>query len=321
MSSAAQLIDELKGASRVLMTTHVRPDGDALGTTAAVQMALRGKGIESEILLLSKLPTKYAFLYYDNDIRFRAVEVEGQLPERAWFDRFDTLLVCDTGTWSQLPGLKEVVPTLSIRKLVLDHHQTQEDWADVRWVDTSSSAAGEMAATLVRSWGVPLSPAIAGVLFVAVATDTGWFQYSNTTPRTLRLAADLMDAGINTDRIYQDLFQSERVERLLLQQRAMASLRFHHDSRVATMIVRRDDFEQSRANVPDTENLVNIPLSVAIVEPLEPGPIRISFRSKGGLDVARFAEQFGGGGHARASGAKLTGSIDDVANRVVDALK
>ncbi len=307
-----------------MITTHVRPDGDALGTTAAMQLALRARGVESQILLLSKLPSKYAFVYETAAADFRAVESAEQMPGQAWFDSFDRLLVCDTGTWSQLPGLEPIIAKMSARKLVLDHHKTQEDWADVKWVDTSAAAAGEMAEALIGQWGVGITPAMASVLFVAIATDTGWFQFSNTTPRTLRLTADLMEHGVDTDRIYQDLYQNERVERLLLQQRAMASMQFHHDSRVATMLVRKIDFEQTGANVPDTESLVNVPLqvkrvevSVVFTEPLEDGPIRVSFRSKGGLDVSKFAERYGGGGHARASGAKIAGQIEEVAARVV----
>jgi phosphoesterase RecJ-like protein len=164
-------------------------------------------------------------------------------------------------------------------------------------------------------------------LFLGIASDTGWFQFSNTRPYTLRLAARLMEAGVNTDRMYQLLYQNERAERVALQTRAQQSLELLLDNRLAVMRVGKIDFEQTRANVPDTENLINIPLqiravevSILLVEPKDFGPVRVSLRSKGQVDVARFAEQFGGGGHARASGLKLEGTLDQAHDRVIAAM-
>src|SRR4030095_5839911 len=137
-----QIIDTLSRAQRVLVTTHVRPDGDALGSVAAMVLALRTKGIASEVLLLSHLPRKYAFIFTENDVPSR--DVESGWPERFPFETFDALLVVDTGTWSQLPGLQERIRDWKVPKLVLDHHLTQQDWADVKLVDTKAAAAGEI---------------------------------------------------------------------------------------------------------------------------------------------------------------------------------
>jgi phosphoesterase RecJ-like protein len=319
------IIQSLVSAKNVLITTHVKPDGDALGSAAALQLGLRARGIASAVLLLSRLPNKYSFVFNDNGIEFRAAEAA--LPEREWFDSFDRLVCVDTGTFSQLPGLESIVPSLAVPKIVIDHHKTQEAWADTLWQDVTASAAGEMIETLFHRWEIPITPAIANCLFVAIASDTGWFQFSNTTPRTLRLVATLMEHGVNSDALYQHLYQNERAERLLLQQRAMGSLRFDAEKKIASMIIRKTDFAETGAYVPDTENLINIPLQVAsvqasvlFVEQPEGGPIRVSFRSKGQIDVASFAQQFGGGGHARASGAKLDGSLDDARERVVSRL-
>src|SRR5687767_815129 len=135
-----QTIDILTRSKRVLITTHVRPDGDALGTTAALVLGLRKKGIESEVLLLSHLPRKYSFIFHEYAIPYQDVEKgwpDGGFP----FDRFDALLVADTGTWSQLPGLEERIRGWNKPKLVLDHHLTQQDWADVKLVNTEAAAA------------------------------------------------------------------------------------------------------------------------------------------------------------------------------------
>jgi bifunctional oligoribonuclease and PAP phosphatase NrnA len=317
-----QIISTLEKCKNVLITTHVRPDGDALGSVAAMAMGLRFKGIASTVLLLSHLPTKYAFVFRDNKIVY--VDAEKGWPAGLSLEAFDALLVVDTGTWSQLPGLRERIEKWPKPKLVVDHHLTQENWADAKLVVTEAAAAGEIVAELLDQWDVEFDLPIATVLYLAIASDTGWFQFSNTRPYTLRLAARLMEAGVETDAMYQALYQNERAERVALQTRAQGSLELLCDGRLAVMRIAKKDFEETRANVPDTENLINIPLQIRTVEvslvftePKEPGPIRVSLRSKGQVDVARFAEQFGGGGHARAAGLKVEGTLQEVHDRVV----
>jgi phosphoesterase RecJ-like protein len=322
-----RVIDTLSRSRRVLVTTHVRPDGDALGTAAAMVLGMRKAGVPAEVLLLSHLPRKYAFVFHENDIPH--TDVESAWPSAGFaFDRFDALLVVDTGTWGQLPGLRERVENWKVPKIVVDHHLTQQDWADIKLVVPEAAAAGEIAAELLDAWPVALDAAIASALFLAVASDTGWFQFSNTRPQTLRLAARLMEAGVSTDRMYQALYQNERAERVALHTRGQQSLELLEDGRLAVIRLRKRDFEETRAGVLDTENLINVPLqirtvevSMLIVEPIDFGPVRVSLRSKGAVDVARFAETFGGGGHARASGLKLEGvPFEQAHDAVVSAL-
>jgi phosphoesterase RecJ-like protein len=319
------ILETLSRSKRVLVTTHVRPDGDALGSTAAIILGLRAKGIDAEALLLSHLPTKYAFIFNENGIVHHDVETDW--PDPFPFERFDCFLVVDTGTWSQLPGVKERIETWGAPKLVVDHHLTQESWGDHRLVVTTAAAAGEIVAELLERWGISLTSAMATCLFIAVASDTGWFQFSNTCPYTMRLAAGFMEAGVDTDRVYQLLYQNERAARIALQARALQSMELLADGRVAVLRLRKSDFEIAKANVPDSENLINLPLQIATVqvsimciEPADFGPVRISLRSKGQVDVAKFAEQFGGGGHARASGLKMNTSFDEAHDQVVAAM-
>ncbi len=323
--SYQNFIASLSACHRVLVTTHVRPDGDALGSVAAMVLALRKVGIAAEVLLLSHLPTKYAFLFQENDIAF--TDVEKAWPEAFPFDRFDALLVVDTGTWSQLPGLKERIANWDVPKLVLDHHLTQEAWATRKLVVTGAAAAGEIVAELLVQWGIALDAAIATCLFIAITTDTGWFQFSNTRPFTLRLGATLLEAGVDMDRVYKLLYQNERAARVRLQTRTMQSMELLAGGRLAVMTITRDDFTATGASVPDTENLINIPLqiqtvevSILVSEPMDFGPTRVSLRSKGQVDCSKFAEQFGGGGHARAAGLKIDATPAEARQRVVDAM-
>jgi phosphoesterase RecJ-like protein len=323
--SIQSMIDALSTKQRVLLTTHIRPDGDALGSTAALVMGLRKLGIASEVLLLSHLPSKYAFIYRENAIHFQ--DVEKGWPDGFSLDRFDALLVADTGTWSQLPGLADRLHLLKGPKLVLDHHLTQENWADIKLVDTRAAAAAEIVAELLTRWDIQFDKAIATALYLGIAADTGWFQHSSTRPETMRLAARLMEAGVDTDAMYQHLYQNERAERLALQTRAMQSLELLSEGRLAVMRVNKNDFSETHAGVPSTEGLINVPLQIAtvqvsvmIIEAPEPGPIRVSLRSKGQVDCAKFAERFGGGGHARAAGLKLPPPLGTVHDSVVGAM-
>ena len=323
--TAAAVLDRLAESRRVLVTTHVRPDGDALGSTAAMVRALQQKGIAADVLLLSHLPTKYAFIYGENGVVSR--DVEAGFPADFSLSGYDTLLVIDTGTWSQLPGLKPYVDAFGGKKLVIDHHLTQEDWADAKHVVTDAAAAGEIVADLLQQWGVTLDAPMAMALYVALVADTGWFQFSNTRPHTLRLAARLIEAGVNNDEIYQRLYQNERPQRLALHTRGLQSMQLVAGGRVAVMTLDASDFEAAGASVNDTEALINIPLqirdvaaSVVLSRPPGPGPVRISFRSKGQINVAEFAQQFGGGGHARAAGAKLDSTLAEAKQTIVQRL-
>jgi bifunctional oligoribonuclease and PAP phosphatase NrnA len=323
--SPEKILKVLSTCRKVLITTHVRPDGDALGTAAAMSLGLRQKNIASEVLLLSALPPKYDFVFAENGIRYH--EAEATWPAELSLNDFDALLVVDTGTWSQLPGLKERLVDFAGQRLVIDHHLTQEDWADLKLVRTDAAAAGEIVGELIIRWGVTLDKPIAAALFLAIVSDTGWFQYSNTRPETMRLGAKLMEVGVDTDNIYQRLYQNERLERLALQTRALQSLEVLADGRLAIMGVRRADFAATGAATNDTEGLINIPLqvrsvevSILMTEPMDDSAIRVSLRSKGSVDVARFAERFGGGGHARAAGLKLATEFEAAHDLLVAAL-
>ena len=320
------VLDVLATRARVLVTTHVRPDGDALGSSVGLILGLRAKGIDAELLVLSKLPRKYAFVVTDNAVTVHDADA-GWPAALADLSRFDALAVCDTGTWNQLPGLKERVAGWEVPKLVIDHHLTQEDWATAKLVVTEAAAAAEVVGELLDRWGVPLTPAIATALFLGIASDTGWFQFANTRPHTFRLAARLVEGGLDADRMYQRLYQNERAERVALQTRAQQSMELLAGGRLAVMAVTKQDFADTGGSAGDTENVINIPLqiravqaSILLTEPPEGGPIRVSLRSKGQVDVAKFAERFDGGGHARAAGLKFSGTLEAAREAVVAAL-
>ena len=231
--------------------------------TAAMVLGLRKKGIDAEVLLLSHLPTKYAFIYRENDIPHHDVETRlaGGLRRSTGSTRSSCV---DTGTWSQLPGLKERIADWEVPKLVIDHHLTQEDWADVKLVVTEAAAAAEIVGRVARRVGRHDRQARSRRRFTSASSATPAGSSSPTPARTrMRLAARLMEAGVDTDRLYQLLYQNERAERVALQTRALQSLELLQDGRLAVMRMPQADFDETGANVPDTENLINVPLQIA----------------------------------------------------------
>ena len=322
------MINALSACEKVLLTTHARPDADALGTTAAMAMGLAKKGVAAECLILSEMPQKYAFLYDESGVTHHST-ADGADPAALLADK-DALLVCDTGTWSQLDGMRPSVEAFRGKKLVLDHHKTQEDWADLKLVDTTAGAAAEVAMRLLTRWGVTIDAGMANVLYAAMATDTGWFAFSNTTPRTMRLAADCMEAGAEVDALYQRLSQSEREPRMRLHARGYNSLELLAGGRVAVTSVTSKDFKETNSGMAATEDLINWPMAIGSVQasvflcedPDSPDglPTKISLRSKGQIDVAALAQDFGGGGHARAAGARLDEPLSAVREKLVAAV-
>lgn len=326
MSTIQDAVALLSHAKRVLITTHVRPDGDALGSLTALSLALKSRGMDVTPLLLSRLPNKYSFITKSVGLQVTAQDEASNTPVP--LAGYDTLIVVDTGTWSQLPGLKDSFASFTGQSLILDHHLTQESWGTVRIADTAAPAAVEVVADLLDVMHIPLTQNIASALYVGLVTDTGYFAYNSTRPATHRLAARLLESGIDHNGIYQHIYQSESARRLALQSRIMASMQLLADNRLSIMTARAADFSATGGDVTDTEGVINWPLQIASVqvsalltEPTTPTEaVRISLRSKGGLDCAAFAQQFGGGGHARAAGIKLAQPFDQAVTTLTQSL-
>lgn len=319
------MIEHLRTSRRVLIATHVHPDGDAVGSSAALAAGLGKVGIHADILLLSQLPPRLRFVYDLNQVRW--FNASTGWPRDLVLDQYDTFVSVDTGTWSQLPGLEEKIASFTGKKLVIDHHLTQQDWADDKWVVTSAAAAAELVYELLQAWPIEVDAAIGLAIYTGLAGDTGWFEFSNTTPKTLRLAAQLMEQGVDVERVYRQLYQSERISRIRLMALVLSTMQIGCADRLAILTIRQEDLELAEADETDTENFINLPLqvqsvqvSVLIYESRDGQLTRVSLRSKGQLDVAAFAQRFGGGGHARAAGLKLNEPFESARRKVIAAL-
>jgi phosphoesterase RecJ-like protein len=318
----------LADCRRPLLVTHRRPDGDALGALAATTMLVRALGLEPHPTLFDPFPARYTWL-------------EALAPWHDWSrehdyltNNCDALVILDTCAVSQLEPIAEFLPRAP-RTLVIDHHPTRDAIAtrpgDLRLLDESAGAACLLIAECIKAAGIHLTPPLATALFVGLATDTGWFRFSNADARLLRVAADLMEGGAVGHTLYRAIHENDPPARLRLLGRLLQTLELQAGGRLVVLRLRQADFVAAGADRAMTEDLINEAGRLAGIEALvqfteeADGSVRVNFRSKQALDVAALAARFGGGGHARAAGARPTGTWDEVVPRVlaatIDALR
>ena len=325
----ARIARTLAGAQRVLILTHAKPDGDALGSTLALGRALRSMGREATMVYLGPWPARFDGVVGETEI----VRSGEGLFDRPTFDEPDAIAVLDTGSRAQLDEACAYVEARSEKTIIIDHHANGDAaLARTRYIDTTASAACLSVAHLVSEIlgkdvrGLPRE--IAEPLYLGCATDTGWFKHPNVTPECLRVCADLLEAGTDHDALYRATEQNDPPERLLLMRRALDSLTFHDGNRVALMSITARDFEETGATRDDTGGLIDVPRSVGAVKVAVlltelDGVVKASFRSKAGageVDVNLAAQRLGGGGHKYAAGAKIEGNLDNARERVLGAL-
>lgn len=312
-----QILDRLRQAQSLLIVTHARPDGDGLGSLRALTLSARAAGKSAAMIVPDPVPERYQFLFPD----------EKPLPADQFAtlaDAADTIIVVDTCSAAQLDVLAQPVIERRDKVLVIDHHATAEEIGAVQWLDSTAAAAGVMALEVIEALGWSLEGPVASALTVAITSDTGWLRFSNADARCFRSMARLHEQGIRMDKIYMALFQCDRPQKVRLVARALQSMELHCGDRLATMVIRKSDFEATGALPEETENLVNESLRMCSVDTalllVESGQVvRVSLRSRDLVDVASVANEFGGGGHARAAGLRATMDIDQLKLKLVEA--
>lgn len=313
-----RLID---AAQKVLLTTHVRPDGDALGSELAFADLLSSLGKEVAILNSSPTPERYQFLDPTGSrIQFLpASPLPAQQP--------DLFVVLDTGTWSQLAGLADYVRTLTCPKLVVDHHVTQDDLGAVRLVDAGAAATGMLVYGAYRHYGGKIHESAAQAMFVAIAMDTGWMRHSNASPSVFQAMADLVGSGARPHEIYRQLFEQNRLERLKLMRILYDRIELRSDGRIASSYIRWQDFVDTGAHPMETEDFINELMTLRRVEVAalfisqSDGGTKVSFRSRSSFDCSAMAASLGGGGHKAAAGVTLAEGGDATRSKVLALLE
>ena len=313
------LVNVIKQNQRFLLTTHIRPDADGLGSLLALAEALQSRGKEVRRMVASSWPPRYDFL--DPQKTIERFTLPGDIEPSP-----DVVVILDTATWNQLGDFATLLPRLPAVKIVIDHHVSWDEMGALRFTDTSAEATGRLVHEVIAALGIPLTPSMAHHLFAAVATDTGWFRHSNTTAATFGLAEKLVAAGARPTPLYEQLYEQSTLPRMRLTGTVLSRLEVVDEGRVALTYVQRDDYHTTGANPPDTEDLVNFTRAIVGVEvgiffmEQPRGGVKVSLRSRSRVDVAAVAKSFGGGGHRQASGAIVEGSLAEVRARVLAAV-
>jgi phosphoesterase RecJ-like protein len=308
-----KVVNAIRAARSILVTSHIRGDGDSFGAALAAAHALGKAGKAVTTSIDSQVPDIYLFL----------PGVKGIVPPSKVRQRFDLVLALDTPTLDRLGGVKSLLGG-GARVVNIDHHRTNVRFGNVNWVDVKASSVGEMIFRLIRALRLRIDDAVAQNLYTAIVTDTGRFTYENTTPASLRIVAELIEAGVEFTEIARNVYQSTTPEVFALRALAMKGMRFVAGGRVGVMRVTRTMFKKSGARPINTQDFVDVPRSikgvsvaVLLTDMEKPGWVKVSLRSDRSLEVDKVAALFGGGGHARAAGCEIRGTIQQVSNQVL----
>jgi phosphoesterase RecJ-like protein len=306
-----RILEEVARRDHFVLTSHARPDGDAIGSVLGCAEILRSMGKQAEIVLPHGVPLIYRPLPFADRV-VQSSRVNGKYEAAI-------LLECESVQRTALQGLEG-------RFLInIDHHQSGRPFANLNWIDPSACATAEMIYRLGRAANVLITPEIATCLYTAVLTDTGSFCYGGTNARTFALAQELVQCGADPVQIAQNVYFRRPVSKVRLMGVALSSL--HIEENLAWISVTREEIERCGATDEDCEGLVNYALTVEDVEvalffrETQDRRWRVSLRSKGAVNVATVAERFGGGGHVCASGCSLDGPLSVAVERVIAQLR
>jgi len=300
----------VRGKRRFLITTHSRPDGDAIGSTIALALFLTSLGKEVMLVLEEPLEKKYSFLPFAS----RVIVWREDVPPPS----YDVAFVLDSGDISRVGKVRS---WLTMPMIVnIDHHKDNTLFGTVNWVDPLASSVGEM---LLRWIKRPRSSEMAQALFLSMATDTGFFRFSNATAEVYEGAAQLLRHGASPTLVYEHIYQNRPYGFLLLLERLLGHLELHAEGRLAISYLSFEDMEEARCH--DTEGLLEymaLPEGVEVyilLKEREKHTLSISFRTKGKQDMTLLAKKFGGGGHTQASGCSVQGDVHQWKTTILEA--
>ena len=306
-----QVLESIESRNRFVLTSHARPDGDAIGSALACSEILRCMGKDADVVLHDPVPRIYQPLPFADRV-VQADRVNGNYDAAI-------ILECDSVQRTRLDGLEN-------RFLIsIDHHLSGRPFAHVNWIEPDATATAELVFRLACEAGVKITPEIATCLYTALMTDTGSFMFRGTNEHTFTLARELVLAGADPAHCARNIYFAHSTAKMRLLGAALSNL--HREGPLAWIWVTREQMERSQAKEEDCEGLVNYALSIGDVEvavffrEMADGRYRVSLRSKGGLNVASIAEGFGGGGHECASGCSMDGPLSIAVARMLEKIR
>lgn len=307
------------GRNKIIILPHILPDGDTLGSSLALKNALKAMGIDALIILDDEIPSNLKFILDDNSIMSTDCFLSlGFSP--------DLIITIDT---SDIERLGERGRLLDLNKEILniDHHRTNTNYGKYNLVYPEDSSCGEIIYRIIKELNLELNKYIAECLYVSISTDTGSFKYSNATAATLRIAADLLAAGIDKTRIITELYQNKPINKIRLIADALNTLEIHYSGKLSIMCLSLDMFNQNNIHPSESDGIIEygrdiegIDVAVLLKE-LSQGEIKVGFRSKYDFDVSLIAQNFKGGGHRNASGCTIFDTIENAKQMILEEFK
>ncbi|MCI5720946.1 MAG: bifunctional oligoribonuclease/PAP phosphatase NrnA [Firmicutes bacterium] len=318
-NSFQEIGNVILSCNNILLYPHLNMDGDAMGSSAALCRALRNAGKNCYILIEDKVADNLAFLD------------EGYCTADAGIIGEVELSICiDCGDDTRFPARAEAFHSSKLT-VCIDHHRTTKDFCDYNYVDPGAAATGQLIYHLIKTMGLQIDQKIGEALFAAITTDTGNFQYSNTTEETHRIVAELYSYGIDANRVSIEIYENNRIQRLKITSRILATLQTVSDGRCAICYVTQDMLDETGALMEETEGVVQQLRGISGVEVAvflkekDKNTTKVSMRSKSCVDVAEIAASLGGGGHIRAAGATIEKpvleSLEIIKNKIIESLE
>lgn len=313
-SETEEVLKFIERSRFVLVTTHARCDGDAIGSLLALGRFLRKLGRKVDMVVDDHVPAQYGFL--------PEVELVRVGPESVGKE-YDLVIALDCAGLDRLEGIAGALPR-GVPLLNVDHHASNDRFGTVNWVDVESAAVGEMVFDIIATRPAFFDYEIALSLYVSIVADTGRFSFSNTTSRSHRLAAELLEYGLKPAEITRHIYADKTIGELRLYTECLSTLRFSPDGRVAWARLTREMYESTGSKPRDSQEYVEavkavrgVELAILFRETERAGEVKASFRATGVLNAAEIAALFGGGGHARSSGATIKGNVEEAEKRVL----
>jgi len=303
----------VKTNTKFLVISHIFPDGDAVGSLLATGMVLKTMGKKTTMVIMDKTPECFDFLPGINEVK------------RGFDGVFDCVIVLDCSDVDRI-GIKANLKTIGRIIVNIDHHPGNTYFGDVNIVDPSASSVGEILYKLFKELEIQFDTCLGECIFTSIATDTGSFKYSNTTPDCMRICSELIGVGVRPERVSRFVFETKAIKSLQLLQKALSSLKIGKDGLYAWMEVPLKIQTELKVDDEDFEGIINYARQIKGVEvgilfrEMDKG-VKISFRSNDWFDVGKLARELGGGGHTRASGCIVEGKYDVIKKRVLDKIR
>lgn len=321
-SELQQINDLISSHQNFVLTTHINPDGDAIGSEIAMADYLRHLGKSVTIINNTPTPNNYQFLDENNEILVYEADKHYGLATAA-----DAYIILDISDWERLRKIGKIIKESAAPKICIDHHHINYQFADVDIIYEEASSTGEIVFNFLEKNHYPMNAVTARALYTCILTDTGSFRFSNTSARTHKMAATLLAAGVNAREIYSLVYEKNSRGKMMLMGEALRSLHFEHNGQLAWFALTQEMFRTYQTTHWDTEGFAELPRSIEGVEvslmftELDDTKVKVSLRSKGNIPINHVAEKLGGGGHQYAAGALVESPLAATVPMVLAEIK